>query len=253
MATVSVDLTGLDRLRWQMRAIANPKATPLMRTWMRIIAQDNKEGVMAGTDKDGNPMPPVTYRPVGEAQQKLTDAQRNTNNRRLRRGNFIGRGPAASGWNNNLTRKQYEKLDGPALAPRGYFPRVITNLLTGFTTPTRATNAPGESAGQWSAIGYWEGVVSTNGTPFLMAHFTGAAVGRNHAVTLPTRDLRGVRPEGKRRAKEAMREWMVDQIRKAGESARSASAEALAESAGKYLDSGGGAGSNIDLGIFNLD
>jgi len=224
-----------------------------MQTWMDIIQDDNRKGVMAGLDRYGDPMDPVTYRPVGEAQKKLTDAQRNTSNRRLRRGNFVGRGPAASGWNNNLTSAEYRKLGGPPLAPRGHFSRVITNLKTGFTTPTAVVNVHNESPGQWQAIGYWEGVVSRDGTPFLMAHFTGATVGRNHAVTLPVRDLRGVRPEGKRRARTALREWLASEIRQAKTS--QTSEELVAGSAARYLESprAGAGASTVDISIFNLD
>ncbi len=213
-STATLDTTGLDRLRVRLERIANPDATDLMQTWMRIIDQDNRRGVMAGLDKDGNPMAPVTYRPVG-TPQKLTDAQRNTSNRRARTGEFHGRGPAPAGMNNNLTSREYRQLGGPPLAPRGQFSRVITNLLTGFTSPTNATNVPGGiTSGQWTAIGYWEGVVSTKGIPFLIFHFEGRSnAGRSRNVRIPQRDLRGVRPEGRRLAREAMREWAVSLIR----------------------------------------
>ncbi|MGO9234503.1 MAG: hypothetical protein ACLP4V_10685 [Methylocella sp.] len=250
MATViRVDSSGVRRLQILLAMVANPNATPLMQTWMEIIEEDNRKGVMAGTDRYGNAMPAVTYRPVGEPQKRLTDAQRNTSNRRLRRGDFVGRGGANAG-NNNLTSAEYRKLDGPPLAPRGQFSRVITNLITGFTTPRSNNGVPGESAGKWQAVGYWEEVVSAKGVPFLMAHFTGAAVGRGHAVTLRVRDLRGVRPEGKRKARAAMREWMVSEIRVARQRAQTESL--VAGSLQEFLANPGEA-NPIDLSIFNLN
>jgi len=208
---------GLDHLKARLARLAIPDATDLMQTWMAIIKADNKRGVLAGLDKDGNPMRPVTYRPVG-APKKLTDAQRNTTNRRKRQGEFLGRGKAPAGTNNNLTSAEYRKLGGPPLAPRGAFSRVITNLLTGFTWPGGSENVPpGIAGGQWAAIGYWEGVVSVKGVPFLIFHFEGRTdTGRSRKGALPQRDLRGVRPEGRREAREAAREWAVSQIRQNG-------------------------------------
>jgi phage gpG-like protein len=52
-------------------------------------------------------------------------------------------------------------------------------------------------------------VVSTRGVPFLDAHFTGASTGRGHAVHLPRRDLRGVRPQGRQEAVVALNEWLA--------------------------------------------
>jgi hypothetical protein len=45
--------------------------------------------------------------------------------------------------------------------------------------------------------------------PFLKYHFDGE--GHNHQ-----RDLRGLRPEGRKRAREAVRNWMMDQIKTYG-------------------------------------
>lgn len=198
-----VDLTGLERLRSRVSDIQNPDFRPLMATFMRIITEDNRKGILAGTDKDGKPMIPVTYRPVGKAQ-KLTASQRNTSNNRARKGAFSGYGPAAAGLHNNLSKAEYRKLGGPALAPRGAFSRTITNLRTAYE---RA------SSHVWDAYGMWFEVVGTSGVPFLSAHFEGKAVGRGRKVKLPVRDLRGVRPEGQAKAREAAIAWMSDQVR----------------------------------------
>ncbi len=193
---VTVDTVGLDRLKARFQRLVNPNATLLMVTWTRIIEDDNRKGVLAGLDKDGNPMRKVTYRPV-TLRQKLTAAQRNKVPASKRRGVFAGLGKHPAGTNNNLTSSEYRKLDGPPLAPRKGFSRVITNLRTRF----------GQTAsGIWEAVGYWDEVVSRKGVLFLKYHFDGE--GR-----LPKRDLRGVRPDGRQKATKAARAWMIDQIR----------------------------------------
>lgn len=198
-----VDLMGLDNLLARVREIESPDATPLMATFGKIIFEDNKRGVLAGTDKDGRRMPGVSYRPVGKTK-KLTLAQKNTNNARQRKGAFSGFGPAAAGLHNNLARSEYEKLGGPPLAPRGAFSRVITNLRTAYERVSSHT---------WEAYGMWFEVVSTKGVPFLGAHFDGKSVGRGKKVKLPVRDLRGVRPEGREKARKAAIAWLSDQVR----------------------------------------
>lgn len=196
-----VDLSGLDRLIGKMKRIENPDPTPLLVTWMKVIDDDNRKGVLAGLDKDGKRMPGVTYRPVGKAARANA---RQKNNAKGRRGKFSGFGPAAAGLHNNLSGSEYRKLGGPPLAPRGAFSRVVTNLRTGYGR---------EGPNQWVAYGLWFDVVSRSGTPFLGAHFTGAKVGRGKGFKLPIRDLRGVRPEGRIKARRAAVAWMSDMIR----------------------------------------
>jgi hypothetical protein len=180
-----LDLTGLDHILAGLRRIQNLNAKPLMDSWVLIIEQDNRQGVMAGIDKDGVPMAPVTYRPKGPPARHA----------RRKVGAF---NPGVGG---NLSSSEYRRLGGPPLAPRGTGSRVITNLLTGYEGPP--TGAP-----TWAAIGYWEGVVSPKGNPFLRHHFTGA--GR-----LPRRDLRGLRPAGRAKALTALQAWGRDQVRTA--------------------------------------
>jgi hypothetical protein len=193
MASI-VDLRGLDNIVNRVRRLERLDATPLMATWMKIITDDNRKGVLAGLDKDGNPMRPVTYRPKGPTVGiKAKSASRFRNNQAAnKRGAFLGFGPHASGLNNNLSRGEYEQLTGPPLAPRGQFSRVITNLIPDF--------APSADGRVWTAWGAWFDVVSTKGRPFL--HY---AFGR--------RDLRGVRPEGRLKARKDAIAWMADQIR----------------------------------------
>jgi hypothetical protein len=204
-AAVTVDTTPIDRLQARLRKIGDPDATPLMRTWMMIIDDDNRRGVLAGTDMNGNAMVPVKYRPKlkpGQKPVKLTVEQRLGQKPNAKRGRFAAFGSAATGLNNNLTSGQYRLLGGPALAPRGQFSRVITNLLTDYDDSRRAS-------GQWDAWGYWDGVVSAAGVAFLKFHFDG----EGH---LPRRDLRGLRPAGKTLSLEALRNWALDMVRTHG-------------------------------------
>lgn len=194
-----IELEAISRLKERINGIFMPDATPLMATWMKIIADDNKKGVLAGTDRYGNPMEHVRYRPTVTKKgkgAKLTDVQRNGRTGR-QRGIYGGFGPMAAGLHNNLTPAEYRKLDGPPLAPRGAFSRVITNLMTGYEVL---------SNGNWSVYGLWDQVVSVKSVAFLKYHFNGT--GR-----LPVRDLRGVRPEGVEKARKAALAWMMDQIR----------------------------------------
>lgn len=195
---VTLDLVGLDRITAKMRSLGHMDATPLMLTWMGIIESDNRKGVLAGLDKDGIPLRPVTYRPKA-APQEVTKKQR-LNQRKNARGEFAGFGPYVSGLHNSLSGSEYRLLGGPPLAPRRAFSRVITNLVT--------TYGGNPESNHWYAAGAWDEVVSRKGIPFLHWHFEGTG-------KLPKRDLRGVRPEGVTRARAALRAWAIDQIRSA--------------------------------------
>ena len=203
MAT-RIDLSGGDRLLERLRKIAAPDPTPLMVSWMRTIDEDNRTGIMAGLDKDGNAMVPVTYRPV-PSPRRATRAQKNNPKKGARRGAFAGLGAHPAGTNNNLTSAEYRRLAGPPLAPRGMFSRVITNLRLRFGRASLDT---------WEAVGYWDEVVDRDGKRFLHYHFDGASGGgRSRSVTLPRRDLRGLRPAGREQARRSLRAWILDVIR----------------------------------------
>lgn len=194
MASI-VDLSGLDRLQRKLGKLQDIDATPLMATWMQIVAEDNRDGIMAGLDKDGNPMAAVTYRPKNETA--TTKQQRNGGRRNAAFGQFGGFGPMAAGLHNNLSPAEYRRLSGPPLAPRGVFSRVISNLRTSFQRGRDGT---------WQVVGAWFEVVSTRGVKFLSSHFNGSG-------NSPQRDLRGVRPSGRQKAREAALAWMRDYIR----------------------------------------
>lgn len=201
-----LDLAGLDRIRQRLRNVVNPDATDLMASWMKIIDDDNRRGVLAALDKDGNPMTPVTYRPKPGSKGRLTGAQRNNPKKGARRGVFAGLGTHPAGTNNNLTSAEYRRLAGPPLAPRGAFSRVITNLRPRYGRLT---------SGVWEAVGYWDEVVSRKGKRFLHYHFNGATGGgKKRNVVLPRRDLRGVRPPGLEKARKALKAWAIDLLRR---------------------------------------
>ena len=187
---MKADLSGLDRLVDHLKRIGRPNPKPLIARTIIVMGQDNRKGVLAGLDKDGRPMDPVTYRPVAKAA-KLTDSQRNTANRKARKGGFGGLGPMAAGLHNNLSSAEYRKLGGPPLAPRGAFSRVITNyMLAPFYNGILT----------FGVIGTWQEVVNAERKRFLHHLFK-------------KRDLRGVRPDAMRELRRSFVNWAKDEIR----------------------------------------
>ena len=179
---------------------------PLLENWERQMEEGNRKGVLAGTDGAGNPMVPVTYRPVGTARKKLTLGERLGQRPNKRRGEYGGIGPATGGLlaNNNLTSKAYRQLDGPPLAPRRQFSRVIANAITG--------NYPDVThPGVYYVQLAWVEVVSPKGFHFLPVHFDGKPLGK-HGPRI-TRDLRGVRPADKEKMLKSLRSWCMLTIR----------------------------------------
>jgi hypothetical protein len=192
---MQLDLTALEHLADGFRRLIDPDCTPLMVHWEQVIDADNRKGVLQGLDKDGVPMAPVKYRPRPPGPRKPTKAQRGGQRANAKKGGFLGLGATAYG---NLTSSEYRLLGGPPLAPRDQFSRVITNLKTGH----------GREGGNWYAMGYWDEVLDRKGHPFLHWHFHGASGGgKKRNVTLPKRDLRGVRPDGRAKALDALRNF----------------------------------------------
>lgn len=201
--SVRLELGGLENLTASLRTITDVDATPLMQSWMIIMEKDNREGILAGTDKDGVPMLPVEYRPKPPPGFRVTkppkDQAHNANryrlgqSARLKSGTFSGLSPIGPGWvlaNNNLRTSEYQQLAGPPLAPRDQFSRVITNYKTDYAKMP---------SGNWVTTFWWDEVVDTRGRPFLHYHFNGIGQKR--------RDLRGIRPGGIVKALDALRNW----------------------------------------------
>ena len=199
MSTATVDTTGLDRLRARLAKVANPDPTDLLLRITNVMDEDNRRGILKGEDGVGGYMVGVTYRPIGKKGVRLTVAQRLGQAPRTKRGKSSRIGSGLEHVNNNLTSAEYRLLDGPPLAPRKQFSRVITN----YEVKPRQIGAR-----KWEVVGAWINVLSRKGVPFLRYHFEGA--GR-----LPIRDLRGIRAWGMERIRSATRAWMIDQVRSA--------------------------------------
>ena len=179
---------GFDRLAQRLHGLVDPDAGPLMEDWEKVIYEGNRRGVLQGVDGFGRPMPPLKYR----------NGKGNAN-KRSRSGRAYGKGGGAHG--DNLTTSEYRKLTGPRLAPRRLQSRVITNLVTGHGRD------PGNRY-EWFAVGNWDRVVNTDGEKFLMDHFEPRS-----GSSLPKYDLRPVRPEDRRLARQVAREWIRGLIR----------------------------------------
>jgi hypothetical protein len=154
---------GLNAIAAKFDKIRAADHTTLMLDWEATMLADNKRGVLAGEDKNGSPLLPVTYRPKGPAL---------SGNRKSDRG-YKGFGPSAAGLHGNLSSSEYRRLSGPPLAPRGANSRVITNFFT----------RHGRNGGQWFVEGAWLDVVSVSGVAFL-------------AFLFALRNLAGIRPPG---------------------------------------------------------
>jgi len=198
MATLNLDevLGWCDAVRRKIKSCVptNQDRADIMEHWERLIEEDNREGVLKGEDRYGIPMHPVTYRPVRPGV-RLTVGQRLGQHPRKQRGRYAGLGKYANYGilpNNNLRSSEYRLLDGPPLAPRRQFSRVISNLATG-------NGYDPVNPSRWFATGAWGEVVSVKGVHFLPYHFKGEGQLQ--------RDLRGVRPEGLKRMRESAYQW----------------------------------------------
>ena len=95
---LSEAIRGCERIQRRLAAIEHSidHAGDLMKHWRLLMEQGNLRGVLEGTDKDGKPMLPVTYRPrfsranYGGAGKpvKLTVSQRLGQHPRATRGDF---------------------------------------------------------------------------------------------------------------------------------------------------------------------
>jgi len=212
---ITIDLSeairGCKRIQRRLSEIKHVMdyAEDLMKHWQRLMEEGNRRGVLEGTDKDGSLMLAVTYRPThaqkraiyaGTAKPiRLTLAQRLGQHPRKTRGEFFGFGPASSGINNNLSSSEYRKLDGPPLAPRRQFSRVITNFETVSFQP--------QEHGDWLVTGRWHEVVDVKGRTFLHHLFDG------DPPQPGARDLRGVRPDDLAKMRATILPWAKLTIR----------------------------------------
>ncbi len=213
---ITIDLTeairGCELIQRRLSEIAHvmDHAGDLMKHWERLMEEGNRRGVLVDkTDKDGVPLLAVTYRPSAAQKRAIyagtakpirpTLAQRLGQRPREKRGKFFGIGDHMSGTNNNLTSSEYRKLDGPPLAPRRQFSRVITNFET--------TSFQPEEHGYWLVTGQWKEVVNRSGNTFLHYLFDGGPPQPG------PRDLRGVRPVDLAKMKATILPWAKRTIR----------------------------------------
>ena len=194
--------TGYDILQRKLRRIANPDPREALQDCEQILVDGNREGVLAGLDKDNRPLVPVKYR-TGTTIAVRTSRKITVFGVAKFRGyqpKFTGLGGFAE--HGNLTTAQYKRLTGPPLAPRRDQSRVITNYVT------RSSTAP-DANGAWKVQAGWHDVLSRKGVPFLQAHFHGGG-------HLPVRNLAGIRPQTLRRCAQRINEFVREMLRRVG-------------------------------------
>ena len=121
---LSEAIRGCERIQRRLAAIEHvtDHAGDLMKHWRVLMEQGNLRGVLEGTDKDGNPMLPVTYRPrfsranYGGAGKpvKLTVSQRLGQHPRDSAVTSSASARRLSGFNNNLTSSRVSQAGRPA-------------------------------------------------------------------------------------------------------------------------------------------
>lgn len=198
MTTQVIGGEALTRLVARFRALANGPTTDewhvIGKILSRVMAEDNRKGVLTGTDKDDRRMPPLKYRNGKAIRAKAREGKK------LGKVNGRFKGSDASPKfgklsHNNLTTAEYQRLTGPRLAPRGDESRVISNYVQTYKVD-RAGN-------RYSLIvtGKWKDVLTPRGDPLLPMHFEG--LGRN-----PKYDLRGVRKWGMTQCRTESAAWL---------------------------------------------
>lgn len=193
---------------------------PLMQAWAKVLIEDNRKGVLAGLDKNDQPVRPTSYRTsftqAGYDQPTYVKAVFNPFGGpdwkvNVSGGHMPGFKP---GPGHDLTTKQYQAQSGPPLAPRGMASRIISNYTV---APIFA------SGGQYGVEGGWDDVLSDKGVPFLPIHFNGTGKhaggqylnwypmkGVGRGKNLPRRNMNGLRNWGRTRARKDLREWIND-------------------------------------------
>lgn len=180
---------------------------PLLTAWTAVLIEDNRRGVMQGIDGDGKRMKATKYRkslrqtaPGGSGDMFFNAQGEAFSNVETPQGfsfaNLTGQndspgfkpGPSA-----NLSNREYRKMTGPPLAPRGPASRVISN----YTVEPLVENG-GNTVG---VEGGWDNVVSKRGVEFLPFHFEGGK-------RLPKRNLVGLRAWGKAQARKELAVWI---------------------------------------------
>lgn len=163
---------GFPELQAKLDRLSDPDPTAVLEALRDVLRADNHDGVLAGLDCDGVPMP-LTWRQQHAESQWASKVMPDGTRRSFKMVGFEEGG------------------DGPALAPHGEASHTIASLRTFFFQ---------DGPGRWVVVGDWEDVVSKDGVGYLPFHFRG----EGH---LPVRDLAGLRPEGWARAGELVDLW----------------------------------------------
>lgn len=186
-------------------------ASDLVERWADVLAEDNRRGVLMGTDKDDRPVMPTSYR--RSFTQSVRGRAGQVDEVKGRLVNFnSGVGPGfkpGAGW--NLTTKEYQEQSGPPLAPFGEASRIISNYLI-----KEVQN--GVTIG---VEGGWDDVVNAKGVEFLPFHFAGTGMHKGGAYAtfakrkgvgrgknLPRRNMAGLRAWGRAQSRKELREWI---------------------------------------------
>ena len=95
---LSEAIRGCERIQRRLAAIEHvmDHAGDLMKHWRVLMEEGNLNGVLAGTDKDGNPMIPVTYRPRFAAPTTAGPANRQNSQSRSDSASMRGQSAATS-------------------------------------------------------------------------------------------------------------------------------------------------------------
>jgi hypothetical protein len=193
---------------------------PLLEAWTFVLIEDNRRGVMQGLDGDGLPMKPTKYRlslkqtSAGQANDQFFNSSGQAFSNMESAGGFAFANTSGTlnsvgfkgGASDNLTTRQYKKMTGPPLAPRGPASRVISNYTVEALT---GENTVGVEGG-------WRDVVTKDGRPLLPIHFNGATSSRATFANsisgdnrhLPRRNLVGLRLWGKTQARKELNAWV---------------------------------------------
>ena len=167
---VDFDWTGLERIRAHHDQLIKADYMPLMNQWTDILWEGHRRGVLSGQDGHDHTAPLLKYRTGHGAPTK--------NRRRPKFG--TSRFAALLGVaGDNLTTAEYKRLHGPRLAPRGEQSRVIRNLF-------KEVRRFGD---EWTALCFWDRVVSEEGESFLQYHFDGEGQAQYDLRPVRQRDL----------------------------------------------------------------
>ena len=120
-SVITLDLSsavaGCRRVQRRLESIANimDHAEDLMEHWRKLMEQGNLDGVLAGTDGDGNPMTLVTYRPRNPRKMSLGERLGQRTNKK--RGRFAGPAHTRSSESYRTTTCRHQRTGGSPARP----------------------------------------------------------------------------------------------------------------------------------------